>query len=73
MQMLKYKLYNLSDKSVTFVEFGNALNKMAEVTTILKQFGTKEEAVDYLVNETNLSVEECSKAYDFYINLFKID
>lgn len=73
MQMLKYKLYQLSDKSVTFVEFDNALNRMAEVTTILKQFRTKEEAVDYLVKETNLSIEECSTAYDYYINLFKID
>ena len=73
MQMLKYKLYNLSDKSVTFIEFSNALNKMAEVTTILKQFGTKEKAVDYLVKETNFSIEECSTAYDFYINLFKLD
>ncbi len=73
MKMLKYKLYQLSDKSVTFVEFDNALNRMAEVTTILKQFGTKEKAVDYLVKETNLPIEECSTAYDFYINLFKID
>ena len=40
--------------------------RMAEVTTILKQFETKEEAVDYLVKATNLSVEECSTAYDFY-------
>lgn len=73
MQMLKYKLYQLSDKSVAFADFDNALNRMAEVTTILKQFGTKEEAVDYLVKGTNLSIEECSAAYDFYINLFKID
>jgi len=73
MQMLKYKLYQLSDKSVAFVEFDNALNRIAEVTTILKQFGTKEEAIDYLVKETNLSIEECSTAYDYYINLFKID
>ncbi len=73
MQMLKYKLYQLSDKSIAFVEFDNALNRMSEVTTILKQFRTKEEAVDYLVEETNLSIEECSTAYDYYINLFKID
>ena len=73
MQMLKYKLYQLSDKSVTFVEFGNALSRMAEVTTLLKQFGTKEEAVNYLVKETNCTKEECSAAYDYYINLFKVD
>lgn len=73
MRMLKYKLYQLSDKSVTFLDFDNALNRMAEVTTILKQFETKEEAVDYLVKGTNLPIEECSTAYDYYINLFKID
>ena len=47
--------------------------RMAEVTTILKQFETKEEAVDYLVKGTNLPIEECSTAYDYYVNLFKID
>ena len=47
--------------------------RMAEVTTILKQFETKEEAVNYLVKGTNLPIEECSTAYDYYINLFKID
>ena len=73
MRMLKYKLYQLSDKSIAFSEFDNALNQMAEVTTILKQFRTKEEAVDYLVKGTNLSTEECQAAYDYYINLFRID
>ena len=47
--------------------------RMAEVTTILKQFESKKEAVDYLVKATNLSVEECSTAYDFYMSLFKTD
>ena len=36
MQMLKYKLYSMSDKSITFKEFDNALTKIAEVTAILK-------------------------------------
>lgn len=67
MQILKYNLYQFSDKSITFAEFDNALNRMAEATTILKQFRTKEEAVDYLVKGTNLSIEECSTAYDYYI------
>ena len=73
LRMLKFKLYQLSDKSVTFAEFDNALSRMAEVTTILKQFGTKEEAVDYLVKETKLSLEECSTAYDFYMKMFNVD
>lgn len=73
MQMLKHKLYQLSDKSVAFAEFDNALNRMAEVTTILSQFRTKEEAIDYLVKETKLPRAECSAAYDFYMNLFALD
>ena len=72
-KMLKYKLYCLSDKSITFNEFGNALDRMSEVLTILKSFSTKEEAVNFMMNETHLSYEECSNAYDFYINLYKID
>jgi len=73
MQMLKYKLYCLSDKSITFDEFGNALDRMSEALIILKSFATKEEAVNFMINETDLSYEECSNAYDFYINLYKID
>lgn len=72
MKMLKFKLYSISDKSITFKEFDNALTKIAEVTAILKAFKTKEEAVDYLMKETATSYEECSNAYDFYIKLFEI-
>ena len=73
MKMLKYKLYCLSDKSISFDEFGNALDRMSEAFTILKSFATKEEAVNFMMKETDLSYEECSSAYDFYINLYKID
>lgn len=73
MQMLKYRIYQSSDKSVTFEEFDHALNRMVEVTTMLKQFGTKEDAVDYLVEGTNLPAEECSLAFDYYMNMFKIE
>ena len=72
MQMLKYKLYLLSDKSISFTEFSNALDQLSEVTTILKSFDSKEAAVEFLVNETQVSYEECSKAYDFYVQLFTI-
>lgn len=30
-------------------------------------YNTKEEAVEFLGNETNLTYEECSKANDFHI------
>ena len=73
MKMLKYKLYCLSDKSISFDEFGNALDRMSEAVILLKSFKTKEEAVNFMMKETDLSYEECSSAYDFYINLYKID
>ncbi len=71
LQMLKYKLYSLSDKSITFVEFDNALSRITEVTTLLKAFDSKEKAIAFLMKETNCPFEECSNAYDFYINLFE--
>lgn len=37
---------------------------------LLEQFSIREEAIEYLVKETNLSKEECSDAYDL---LMKID
>lgn len=73
MRMLKYKLYQCSDKSISFEEFGAALHRMAEVTTLLQQFGTKEEAVAYLAKETKLPEEECSSAFDFYMRLFRTE
>ena len=51
MTMLKYKLYCLSDKSISFDEFGNALTRISEVTTILQTFKTKEEAVKFLIKK----------------------
>ena len=42
---------------------------MSEVFTILKSFSTKEEAINFMVKETDLSYEECSYTYDFYTNI----
>ncbi len=36
---------------------------------LLEKFSTKEEAIEYLVKETNLSKEECSNAYDLLIKI----
>ena len=38
---------------------------------MLQTFKTKEEAVNFLLENSKTSYDECSKAYDFYINLFK--
>ena len=35
----------------------------------MKNFKNKNEAINYLVEETGLSYEECKKAYNFIMNL----
>ena len=72
MQMLKYKLYCLSDKTISFSQFSHALDGIAETTTLLKSFNSKEKAISFLVKESGGSFDECSKAYDFYMQLFTI-
>lgn len=66
--LLTGRLYD-SDCGITYNEFLNALTRISETTVFLSKFNTKEEAVEYLMNETNLPYEECSRAYDFYIRL----
>ena len=46
-----------------------SINRLRESKEILGKFSTKKDAVEYLIKETKLSEEECSKAYDFLINL----
>ena len=72
MQMLKYKLYSLSNKDITFNEFDDALTQISELTAQLKSFKTKNEAVVYLMEHTNSSFELCERVYDFYTGLFNI-
>lgn len=64
--LLARRLYD-SDYGITYDEFLNALIRISETTVLLSKFNTKDEAVEYLMNETNLPYEECSKAYDSYI------
>lgn len=71
LKLLKNNLYESSDKSLSFNEFDNALNRISETIILLNKFKSKEEAVDYLMKETKLSKEECSNAYDFYKKLGK--
>ena len=66
--LLASRLYD-SNCGITYNEFLNALTGISETTVLLSKFNTKEEAVEYLMNETNLLYEECSKAYDSYISL----
>ena len=37
-----------------------------------KAFKSKKEAINHLIEKSNISFEECSKEYNFYIILFKM-
>ena len=70
MQMLKYKLYCLSDKSISFTEFDKALTRISGLAVQLKSFKTKEDAVFFLMEQTGEIYDICANAYDFYVGLF---
>lgn len=50
-------------------EIKKSIAKFKEVKKILKNFSNKYEAIEYLINETNLSKEEFSTAYDIIIKI----
>lgn len=72
MKMLKYKLYQTSDKSITFNEFSHALDRLAYLNAMLNSFNSKEEAIQFMMKETGISYKECLQAYDFNIHMFEI-
>ena len=72
LNVLKYRLYLMTDKSITFEQFGSALDRISEVTQTLKAFGDKEKAVRYLMQGSHCGYDECAAAYDFYLNMFQI-
>lgn len=48
-------LCRLSDQSVSFRSFDNALTEIAELAVRLKEFPTKEQAILFLIEETGES------------------
>lgn len=50
-------------------EVKKVIEKFKEVKNILKGFSNKNDAIEYLVNETKLSKEECSIAYDIIMKI----
>jgi len=68
--MLKRKLYEMSDRKVSFEAFDRALSSVSEVALILREFPTREAAVALLMEETDCDPERCAAAYDFYTGLF---
>ncbi len=50
-------------------EIKDVIEKFKEGKNILKEFSNKDEAIEYLVDETKLSKEECSTAYDIIMKI----
>ena len=50
-------------------EIKDVIEKFKEVRDILKKFDNRDEAIEYLINETKLSKEECSIAYDIIMKI----
>ena len=46
-----------------------AIDRLKESKEILEKFSSREEAIEYLVNETKLSNEECTNAYDILMRI----
>lgn len=54
-------------------EVTKVIEKFKEVKNILKDFSNKDEAIEYLVNETKLSKEDCSTACDIIMKIESIE
>ncbi len=54
----------MSDEVKKYIEILKKVKK-----ELLENFSTREEAIEYLMKETNLSKEECSNAYDLLIKI----
>lgn len=50
-------------------EFEKALERLKEFKRLVSQFVNKEDCIEYLMEESNLSRAECEQAYEFYSKL----
>ncbi len=50
-------------------EVKKVIETFKKAKNILKDFSNKDEAIEYLVNETKLSKKECSTAYDIIMKM----
>ncbi|MCM1269888.1 MAG: hypothetical protein NC247_04575 [Ruminococcus flavefaciens] len=51
-------------------EIAKYIERLKEVKNeLLENFSNRDEAIEYLVKETNLSEEECSNAYDILVKI----
>ena len=70
LKLSKQQLYEMSDKSISFETFSDSLDRVQELVAQLQTFNSKDEAIEFIMKETNGEYETCAKAYDFYIHLF---
>ncbi len=70
-QMMIYVEKNAYGKksNLSIEEFRNSMQRLKEFKNIVSKFNDRNEAINYLMKETNLSKKECSDAYD---NIIKI-
>ena len=66
LRLLEERLYD-KNAGITFEEFHHALQQMSGFAVFLSRFSSEQEAVEYLMQETGLSYEECVKAYGYYV------
>lgn len=50
-------------------EFEKAFERLKEFKILVGQFANKEDCIEYLMEESNLSRAECEQAYEFYSKL----
>lgn len=60
---------NWKESVIMNQEIQTVMEKFKEVKNLLKKFDSKEKAIEFLVQETKLSKEECSTAYDIIIKI----
>lgn len=54
---------------ISMEEFQNPITRLKELKAKMNTFSSKKEAIEYLIKSTNLPKEECTKAYNFLMNL----
>ena len=53
-------------ENLTKEQLEKTIRTIRDFKQLIKDKGSKEETVKYLMQETNLSKEECETAFDFY-------
>ena len=53
-------------ENLTVEQLEQTINNIRDFKQLIKEKGSKEETVNYLMQETKLSKEECETAFDFY-------